>query len=234
MKKPVIAVFGSITDDGESTFLRRQYSDAISFAGGIGLIVPLETPQSSLEQLVSICGGFLFAGGCDVNPALYGQQCDVSTSFRDARDTLDLAAFRVAYDAGLPILGICRGIQLINVALGGSLHQDIPSHVQSEPMTQRTHRVRVNGESRMFGTLGSGLLYVNSSHHQCCDFVPEELEVVCRTDDGIVEGVEARDKKRYLFAVQWHPEYTFADDAASGALFRSFVGAASKRKLQSF
>src|SRR5262249_34660132 len=154
-----------------------------------------------------------------------------------ARDELELDFTRRALDDGVPLLAICRGIQVLNVALGGTLYQDIPTdpgspidHSQKAPRHQPTHRVKVMGEGTRLGSvLGAAELEVNSFHHQAIKRLGAGLREVAWAEDGIIEGVEMTDAHSFVLGVQWHPEDLVDHDVAARALFTGVVDAARQR-----
>ena len=172
MKSPLILVFASRKDD--LTFCSIRYTDAIMSYGGIPLIVPMKTDKKFLKQLCDTADGFLFAGGVDLDPSLYGEEKYNDTVEVDAvRDELELTAMEYVFQTDKPVLGICRGIQSVNVGLGGSLWQDIPAqidgavcHKQTNPGTEPTHRVTVKPGTKLHGIIGQDTVLTNSFHHQ--------------------------------------------------------------------
>lgn len=233
MRKPVILIFASRKD--ETTFCNIRYTDSILSAGGIPLIVPMKTDREAIKQLCYTADGFLFAGGVDINPSYYGEEkYNDTVEIDDIRDTLEMTAFEYIFDTGKPILGICRGIQSVNVGLGGTLWQDIPSqiegalcHAQKEPGTAPTHKVNVKPGSRLYGIIGSDTLLTNSFHHQSVKAPGKGLAVSAETDDGVIEALEAEDN-RFILLVQWHPEFTTDTETASRALFSAFINEAKR------
>jgi putative glutamine amidotransferase len=184
--------------------------------------------------------GVVLGGGCDVDPRHYGSDArpDANLELDAGRDATDFALFDRAQEEELPILGICRGLQVINVALGGTLVQDIASerpsgvvHQRSpKEKTRRDHPVAVASGSRLHAIAGGDSIQVNSRHHQAIREAAEELTVTGTAPDGVVEAVEGRDG-RWLIAVQWHPE-NLAGDEASERLFAEFIRAARARARQ--
>jgi putative glutamine amidotransferase len=180
------------------------------------------------EQL-GHCDGLLLSGGVDINPTAYGEQphpeLNATTPDRDAHE---LALLAEAKRRGMPILAICRGIQLVNVAYGGTLYQDIPSqlpdaiqHSQRSARHLPSHDVTVTQPSRLYELVGDSIT-VTSFHHQAVKGLGANLEVVATSTDGVIEAVEATDYP-WLVAVQWHPEMSHAADAPSQAIFEAFV-----------
>ena len=186
-----------------------------------------------------IQGGFdgvVIAGGDDVDPALYGREVlpEGRVKVDPGRDSIDFPVFEEAWREGVPALGICRGLQVMNVARGGTLIQHLPlespsniEHRQPKKPNRRDHAVAIRAGTRLSEIAGSPEIDVNSRHHQAVDHPAEDFVVTATAPDGVIEGLEARDG-RWLVAVQWHPE-NLHDDPASKRLFREFVEEVRKR-----
>ncbi len=183
--------------------------------GGVGI--------RAVEDAVTLEGldGLMLAGGTDVDPALYGAERQPETGDPDRdRDGIEIRLVQEAVARDIPVLAICRGLQVLNVVQGGSLVQQIEGH--KCPELSDAHAIRIEGGSRLQSILGRGELLVNSRHHQCVDRVANGLAVVARAEDGVIEALEMPGK-RFVLAVQWHPE-----DRADGPdekLFAAFRGA---------
>ena len=215
-KAPLIAVSASSRDwDGaERVRLNVNYVRSLERAGLIPVIVPPLTAPGAAAGILGSCAGLLLTGGEDVDPAHYGAAPHRSAGAPHARrDATELALFTAAQVSGLPVLAICRGIQLANVALGGTLVQDLPSerpsdirHDQPDERGERTHAVTVVPGTRLAGALGATTLRVNSYHHQAVDRIGRALLVAAKAPDDVIEAVEATDPAWWMVAVQWHPE----------------------------
>lgn len=186
-----------------------------------------ETARKQADELVGRLDGFLLSGGRDLDPTLYNQDPHAETApARFERDALEQALAQAAFQANLPTLGICRGMQIMNVALGGTLHQHVPDvvdhsdHSQQPPYRETSHIVSVVPGSRLASIFDTDELAVNSMHHQAVDQVAPELVAVAMDADGIVEAIEAP-SKRFFLGVQWHPEYL----PDHGSLFDAFADA---------
>jgi putative glutamine amidotransferase len=231
----------ALTWSSRATRPADRYLEAVAAAGGVPL---LTLPEDGLRDLRT-ADGVVLAGGRDVHPARYGQEIDPRVAAMlepdEARDQFELDAIALALDRGLPVLGICRGIQVLNVALGGTVLQDVSlagielsAHQQRRrspepPEWEAAHDVRLEPGSRLAGILGVAVAPVNSFHHQAVDRPAEPLRVTARAPDGIVEGVEAPDRS-FLIGVQWHPERMVAHHPAQRALFAAFVTAAGEAR----
>ncbi len=234
MSTPRIAIGGVVRrwDAAERTGVNAAYVRSVVAAGGVPLVLsPLMGPSYAARALDG-ADGLILAGGEDLDPAWYGatQSPHCYPPSRD-RDLFELALFAAARQRGKPILGICRGIQLINVALGGTLYQDLPDErpgaVDHNPKTERTdrsHSVRLLPGSRAAAALGAERVTVNSFHHQAVRDLAPGLLASGWTEDGLIEAAETAEGEGWLLAVQWHPEEMFADARApERGLFRALV-----------
>lgn len=238
MSLPRIAVSGVVRswDGGERTGVNAAYVRALLSAGGVPLILSPLMGASLAARALDGADGLLLTGGEDIEPSWYGAQPSplLSPPSRE-RDLLELALFAIARQRELPILGICRGIQLINVAMGGTLFQDLPSErpgtVNHRPDGARnvgTHRLRLQRGSRAADALGGISVTVNSSHHQAIKDLAPGLVATGWTEDDLIEAAESPDGSPWLLAVQWHPEEMHADrDAPDRGLFAALVNQAS-------
>ena len=211
--------------------LNEAYVDAVRAAGLTPLVVP-PLPADELSEIADAVGGIVLTGGEDVAPSRYGAAAAAATtSVHAKRDECELALARLAHDRRIPTLAICRGIQLVNVAFGGTLVQDIPTerpseirHDVADMRTSRVHDVRVDPDSRLGGVIGAETIQVNSSHHQAIGKVADRLRVSARAPDGIIEGAEWIADDWWMLAVQWHPEELTRDGKPwDRALFRAFA-----------
>lgn len=234
--RPLIGVTTSITVEHypERAYVNSAYLSAVQQAGGIPILLPPPLERPAREALRDRLDAVLLTGGGDLDPARFGEAPHPSTYEVSAtRDGLELSLVEYALDRGRPLLAICRGIQVLNVALGGTLYQDIPSdpgspirHSQKEPREQPTHAVKVRGEgTRLGGILGGLELEVNSLHHQAVKRLGRGLTAVAWAPDGIVEGVEGTGSG-FVVGVQWHPEDLVGHDPAARRLFAALVEAA--------
>lgn len=230
--RPLIGVTCGLRDADEREFhLGVRYVESVRAAGGLPVIIPV-MPRDEMEDLLLRLGGLVVIGGPDLPPDLYGEEDKGSEKLVPReRAEFDLALIRAAVERDMPVLGICYGCQAINVAFGGKLIQDIPSQVEraiqhrknkDEDMT--IHEVRLDSTSRLARILGSDGIESASSHHQSISVPADGFRVVAHAPDGIVEAME-REDKRFLFALQWHPEMT-PEAEHSRRVFRALVEAA--------
>ena len=203
--KPIIGITPEIAEDGKVS-LNYAYTHAIEAAGGIPLVLPCTEDEGLLDRLANLCHGFCFSGGEDIEPARYGEEkhpkCGAPALRRDA---FDFAMFRKALATGKPILGICRGGQLINVALGGTLWQDLPSqcgtvHSGGHTCVHKTKLVEGTLLHRLYGDE----MTTNSYHHQAIDRVAEGFRVTATAEDGTIEALSHETLP--IGGTQWHPE----------------------------
>jgi putative glutamine amidotransferase len=209
---------------------------AIADAGGLPVLIPLCVSDDVLRAIYNRLDGVLLPGGGDVDPVFYGAQKHPKTGEADdLRDHVELQVAHWALDDDLPLMGICRGHQVLSVAMGGTLVQDIPSQVQTEllhdfpndrPRGDHAHFVEIDPASRLAGILGTTRVEVNSLHHQSVEAAPPGAFVTAYAPDGVVEALEMPDKQ-FVLSVQWHPEDMYQNDDAMKKLFRAFVEAAA-------
>lgn len=231
--KPVIGVMPLWDDEKDSIWMLPGYMDGISQAGGIPVVFPFSADEQELDQLMNLCSGFLFTGGHDVSPEVYGEKSLPGLiESCPKRDKMETMILRKAMTADKPVLGICRGIQFINAALGGTLYQDLPTqhpsevnHHQSPPYDVPVHDVSIMESSPLYACLGTDHLSVNSYHHQAVNKIAHGLVPMAVSSDALVEALYKPDQ-RFLWAVQWHPEFSWQTDNNSRKIFGAFVSAA--------
>ena len=229
MRRPRIGITSATLpgDRGPTTTVNRPYVDAVLAAGGLPLVLPVLDP-SCVDEVLATIDGLLLSGGGDVDPARYGAEAVPEVFGVDpARDAWELA---LADAARLPLLAVCRGAQVLNVAAGGTLVQHLPeavdaSHRDRERRGEIVHPVAVVAGSQLHAATGTTTFGVNTVHHQAVDVVGDGLVVTARAPDAVVEAIEPADGRPVL-GVQWHPELLTAIDEHA-ALFRWLVEAAS-------
>jgi putative glutamine amidotransferase len=251
--RPVILVIPSLQQRGVefadfSVSLSAHYTDAVLAAGGLPVIAPCTTDRGAVAELVSRADGVMLTGGDDAEPSLYRDtplpaEIDAALA-RDEpqRDLLELEVIRAVFASGRPLLAICRGVQVLNLALGGDLVWDIPQevpgalrHKQMDRKNEPVHDVALTPGSLFSSVAKTDVLSVNSTHHQALGRVSGLLQVVARSADGVVEAVEAAPGHRHLcpwlIGVQFHPERLTRDrQPAFRELFKAFVRACGKPK----
>jgi putative glutamine amidotransferase len=232
MRKPLIGIGSDIyitPGERDRAFAYTTYCESLRRAGAVPLVIPPQ-PENA-RQLVESLDGLLLAGGFDCDPAAYGEERHETCEAMDTRrQENDYALAKAAREHGIPTLGICLGVQMMNVAAGGTLIQDIASQFETEiehasvPEDRARHDVVIEGGTRLGALLGEREYNVNSSHHQAIRDVGKGLRVTAHAPDGIVEGLEDPKHPFYL-GVQWHPEDMAGEDSAS-KIFGAFVEAA--------
>ncbi|MBQ9172298.1 MAG: gamma-glutamyl-gamma-aminobutyrate hydrolase family protein [Bacteroidales bacterium] len=220
-RKPLIGVtpgYSSSSDDKNvgyvyngTTRLLGTYIETVIRAGGVPVILPAVRDSLSCADILSRLDGMMISGGEDLDPAYYGESIieGARVGVNAQRDTVDMLYARTALAMKKPIFAICRGFQLLNVALGGSLYQDLPTqipdnvgHSQREPGNVGTHKITIEKGSTLRKVLKADTLWVNSYHHQGVKDLAKGVKVTARTDDGLIEGYEGKN----IYAVQFHPE----------------------------
>ena len=231
MKKPIIGVTPSVDEERHRCVVQPGYLESIQRAGGLPLMLPLADGDEDISRFVELCDGFLFVGGPDIEPRRYGQELLPECGPRNLqRDALEWKLMKAALASDKPILGICRGIQVLNTVLGGTLYQDIPSqyktdlsHSMPEPPYNRiAHPLQVvEGTPLAMLPPAEG---INSRHHQAILDLAPGLEIMAYASDGIIEAVRMPEKS-FVWAVQWHPEAYWEEDGIHIELFRQLVAA---------
>ncbi len=233
MKKPIIGVTPLFDRERDSYWMLPGYLEGLEQAGAIPIVLPLPEDLDDLPQLVSLCDGLLFTGGQDVSPALYGETPKPTCGeICPARDRMEQELLHLALERDLPVLGICRGIQFLNAVLGGTLYQDLPTehpsqtqHHMTPPYDRAVHTVTIQPGTPLAELLGTEHIGVNSYHHQAVKTLAPCLTEMAWSEDGLIEAV-CLPEKRFVWAVQWHPEFAFRVDEHSRKIFGAFVAAA--------
>ena len=228
---PIIGLLAEI-DDEQDTKLKSTYTKAIENSGGLPIILPYTENEDTIDRFIETCDGFLFTGGADIAPERYGETpkptCGKPQKYRDE---LDFKAFYKALDSGKPILAICRGLQLVNAALGGTLYQDIPTeyetnmlHRQTESVNEPSHTVNVIPDTPLSAIAVGKSMMANSFHHQAVKKLADGCRIMATANDGIIEAIY-HEEARYLRAYQWHPERLCHTDEGNRKLFDDFINA---------
>ena len=237
---PVIGLSGSHNVPDRQLFVRENYMQSVLRAGGVPVLLPQTDDPAHIAAILDSLDGVLLAGGGDVAPERYGQTPIPACGEADPqRDAFELALISMAVARNMPVFGICRGIQILTVALGGTLIQDIetqcgiptPVHQQQPPYSAATHEVRFVPGSIFEHITGTSVMQVNSMHHQAIKCVGARLRVEGRSTDGIIEAVSDTVSDR-IFAVQFHPEYMADHDAHAARLFDHLVALAGAYRCE--
>ena len=225
----VVIAMPRMSTDPEPTVAQSKYMESLARAGAGIRWVELSDPEQAVQDALT-CDGLLLPGGGDMDPKFYGQEripaCGEPNLLRDAAEPLLLRAFLAA---DKPVLGICRGIQVMNAVLGGDLYQDIKpfEHLPHNDHWAKVHTVTVRRGTLLSHILGQDTVLVNSQHHQAVDRVAPGFTLAALSEDGIVEAIE-KPHARFCLGVQWHPEWLSDADPAMQSLFDAFVNACSK------
>lgn len=237
MKKPMIGVLPLYDEHKESYWMLPGYMKGIEVSGGIPVMLPLTTDSEILWNLAQTMDGFLFTGGHDVNPELYHEETmEVCGTLCKDRDTMESVLFQHVLQMDKPAFGICRGLQLFNVLLGGALYQDLPLqfqpetrssivHKQKPPYSQPVHQLKLAEGTQLHQILQTDSLRVNSYHHQGIKELAKPLVAAATAEDGLIEAVVMPNQRFFMIAVQWHPEFMYQEDEPSFKLFTAFVKA---------
>lgn len=232
LRKPVIGITTAHCAEELKTFPRQYYVEAVRKAGGIPIILPPVRTNEEATDVLNLINGLLLTGGGDISPVYLKEdpRRGVGECFPE-RDLSELLLTQLALQHNFPILGICRGIQVLAIAAGGGIYQDIISqypsamqHSQTAPRQYAWHNVEVVGESLLYRLVREMKIGVNSLHHQAVSEVPPDFIQNAFASDGIIEGIEKPDAK-FCVGVQWHPESMMETEEHSKVLFRGFVEA---------
>ena len=233
-KRPIIGVTPGFMRDKNKLCLGQGYAEGINKAGGLAVILPLILEGDMADRILETFDGFLFSGGPDVDARYFGEEnLKCGGEISPQRDRFELLLAKRAIERKKAILGICRGMQLINVAMGGTLYQDIHighgpeevlKHWQEAPEWYAVHDVQLSADSRLQSIYNTGTLGVNSYHHQAVKAIGNGLYPTAKTSDGIIEAVESINN-HFITAVQWHPELMWQEDPLHLRLFEAFVAA---------
>ena len=246
---PIIGVTANLREDPKTDeqrplghFVRADfdYVDGVVGAGGIPMVLPPIVEMA--EKVAGRIDGLLLSGGSDLDPSYYGEEpVPELNATVPSRDAFEMALVKHALERGMPVFGICRGLQVLNVALGGTLYQDLPSqlhpdliaHRQQVPKWQWTHEVEVDDDSKVAGIMETDHIRVNSYHHQAIKDLSGDLVAVAHSSDGVIEAAESPNlSERWLVGVQWHAEAMRDVGPENRNLFRAHVVAAERYALR--
>jgi len=234
--KPLIGITAEVKEDGRH-HMPEVYTKAIIQAGGIPLLIPL-IPEEDIDELCERIDGLFVTGGEDIDPSYYGADPHIHLGkIAPKLDAMEFALVQKILEMDKPYIGVCRGLHMLNVVSGGTLYQSMHSqreeevmqHLQKAERSHRSHPVKVEKDSRMYGMLQEEELKVNSFHHQAVNEVGKDLRIVAKAPDGIIEGIEST-KHKFVFGFQWHPEeFAIEGDEASKRVFKEYIEAAGKK-----
>lgn len=241
MKKPVIGISGSVIIDGSGNFagyrrsyVNEDYVQSVIRNGGIPFIIPFSEDEDVINEQMNFIDGLILSGGHDVSPRYYKEDPHQKLGgIYPERDEFDFMLLKKAEERNIPVLGICRGFQLINVYFGGTLYQDLGErdgftlkHNQVKTPDMPSHMVKIDKESKLHALTGKDEIMVNSFHHQIIKEVGNSLNIAAIASDGVIESVEHKDKN--IFGVQWHPEMLHRKVKEMNLIFRNIIELASK------
>ena len=237
MRCPLIGITTSIDMKENTYFSKCSYAESITKAGGLPLLIPSDETVGRAEEYVDRLDGILLAGGGDIHPRYFGEEPLDGFAMGEIlpqRDSFEIELYRRAAEKGMPILGICRGIQVMAAAAGGSIYQDIDTqtereqrvrHMQKAPDWCETHMVRLVPGTKLGEIYHAERIMTNSFHHQAVKSLPEKYRISAQSEDGMIEGIESTEL-RFGIGVQWHPER--ARDRRTAILFCTFVRSAAQ------
>lgn len=217
-------------DEKRSLWMLPKYLDGLHAAGLETMIFPFANSQEEVEHLTDLCDGILLTGGHDVNPAIYGEMpINETVVWNEMRDRMELQVIDYALQQNKAILGICRGIQILNAALGGTLYQDLPiqhpseiDHHMHRPYDRRCHDANILQDTPLYDLLRKDSVIANSIHHQAIKDLSPRLKAMAVSTDGLIEAVYLPEQ-RFVWGVQWHPEYLFETNKDCMRIFERFA-----------
>ena len=230
MRKPVIGITSVHQEEEKVNRVSLWYTGAVEMSGGIPLIIPTLEKVENIQELARLFDGIILSGGGDPDPLLFGEEpVPEQGEIEPPRDYLEITLAEQALNSGLPLLGICRGMQMINLAAGGSIYQDIGmrnkknvKHMQQAPRWYPTHSVYITPQSRLASIFKRENLRVNSFHHQSVKRLANGLTSCAHASDGVVEALESTGEN-LVMGVQWHPETMWPRDPDMLKLFKTFI-----------
>lgn len=234
--RPIIGIAGSHNEADNHISIKQTYIHAILRAGGLPILLPMTEDEHIINELLQHIDGLLLSGGGDIEPSYFGEEIIDACGKPDIlRDKFELSITPKAILRNMPVFGICRGVQVLAVSLGGTLVQDIETqcnlaratHYQANPFHVPHHRITLNPDGLLAGITGSNFLQTNSMHHQSIKNPGSELIVEASTEDGIIEAVSMKASNR-VFGVQFHPEYLCENDPSIALMFTYFVNQSKK------
>lgn len=223
--KPIIAITSQYSDDNKMMMMRSRYFDYVTLCGGMPISLPQYDDLNDIKQIAEVFDGYLFSGGDDVNPNIYNEEkIDKCGFISDERDYFEIELVKALIENNKPIFGICRGIQVINAALGGTLYQHYDGHQGTR------HDVMISKDSLLYEIYKKDKINVNSYHHQGIKQISDKLNIAAIDESGKIEAI-CKSDCGYLLAVQWHPEVFDDDKSLSLILMKDFISNCVKEQL---
>ena len=230
--KPLIGITPSFDPRTGLLSLQESYGEAVAASGGIPVAFLLSEDPGVLLEAFKRCDGILLSGGADMDPGSY-KEARISACGRSAtrRDDMEIFLARRALKKNLPVLGVCRGMQLMNVAAGGTLYQDMYAQITDRPILRHTrtaanmhprHEIRIENDSFVYGSFQTDRVWVNSYHHQAVKTLAPGFRITARSPDGIIEAIEHTGRK-FVVGVQWHPERLWRTEPVHRNIFAEFI-----------
>ena len=227
--KPVIGIFPSYSDEKNYIYLNNLYFDEVMNSGGIPVIIPVTDDADIVSETLKHIDGLILSGGWDIDPENYSEKNEgKSEKVSAVLDKAESILIKLAIEADVPILGICRGMQALNVFCGGSLYQDIPSEYETQTIHTKTkpdvafHNITVLPDTLLSEIIGTGEVKINSYHHQAAKKIAPGFEIAAYSEDGLVEAIYCKDKK-FVLGVQWHPERSHNEVPANKIILNIFI-----------
>ncbi len=247
MKKPIIGVVGSLSDESranimestERVFISEKFINCVEYAGGIPLILAHVNDMEDVKAQIDVCDGVMLCGGMDIHPIYYGEEPHHNLGFVNSKeDEYQIKIARLALNLHKPVLGICRGHQLLNVVCGGTLYQDLTEilsptikHDQISKRYEPYHSITISKSSKLEKFLGSSTV-VNSLHHQCIKELGTGLRAIAHSNDGVIEAIEMPDRD-FVLGMQWHPEeMAMHGDENMLNVFKEFIKKSVKKEIE--
>ena len=219
-----ILIFITANNEGNNFLINKNYCNAISDLGQVPILIS-NYKLDVIDKIISVADGILFSGGGDIHAKFFNQKLHPKVNdINFERDEFELKLCAKAIQKNLPILGICRGMQIINIAMGGNIFQHISNHMQNIPRDLPIHNVNVLYGTKLFCISKAEKIKVNSLHHQAVNVLGNEIIISAKADDGTIEAIEMPNKK-FVLGVQWHPESLYKIYDVHGKIFKEFVNA---------
>ncbi|MGE5630299.1 MAG: gamma-glutamyl-gamma-aminobutyrate hydrolase family protein [Caulobacteraceae bacterium] len=240
--KPVILITSNHESEGgrSKTTCNWHYINSVAICGGLPLVLPNIDTGDNIDSIMRLADGILFSGGADVHPKYFNEEIKVDNmTICERRDSFEMSLAERVLASDMPVLGICRGMQLLNIAAGGNIYQDIGAQYKTSikhsnpesPRWEIIHKVKPVENSKYYGLYSAAEKGVNSFHHQAVKDLASGFKVSAYSEDGLIEAYEA-DGERFLFGIQWHPEGMAEKYPEELELFRQFIKSANKYKSQ--
>lgn len=245
--RPLIGITPAYSYDEEKIYINDGYMEAVNRAGGLAILLPLTDDEDMMLEFVKRCDGFLLSGGPDIDAKYYNENnMSINGKISPLRDVMEIYIVKKAFETRKPIFGICRGIQILNVAMGGTLYQDINTQLKEQPILKHSqdapkwypfHEIYIKKDSIVQEAFKTNIARVNSFHHQAVKDVAPGFEITSKAPDGVIESIEyggqyvdEYNDKPFMIGVQWHPEIMWKKDMVYLKIFEYFISEAKGTK----